>query len=559
MLALAGGLALACVMFWPLPLHLDSQIPRELADPLLQAWQVAWGGHALAHQPLDYFQANIFYPQANSLAFSDALIGYAPAGLIGNGVHAAVARYNLLFLFAYGLAFAGTYLLARELGLARWAAVLAGLAFAFAPWRLEQDNHLHVLSSGGIPLSLACLLRGWRQRRAGLVFLGFVVAAWQVSIGFTLGLPFLYLLALGVAGVAVIWVRRGRPALDRRLVAAVVAGGLVLVAVSGTLATPYLQVLEDHPESKRTLDDLRKYSPPMSAFAVAPAENLGWGPITAPLRDRFTVANEKTLFPGLAILALALAGVAFAPWSRRVRLGLAAGVVVVAVFSLGVRFLGGHVTYRLLYEYAPGWEGIRTPGRLNTLTSLGLALLAGGGASAVAARVRGRRLAAALPALLCLAVLVEGSGFAVGKEGRGALAGPIAKTVPDPPPGQVGLGGPRLHLPVRTYLRSFPYMLWTTDDFAPIVNGISGFPPRFLDRLSRRVEGFPSRASVDYLRGIGVRYVVLHPDDVARTPWRNWRRRPVRGLGVRRRQTGGVVVYDLGRRSKSQTRLPPLE
>ena len=268
------------------------------------------------------------------------------------------------------------------------------------------------------------------------------------------------------------------------------------------------------------------------------------------MRDRFTVANEKTLFPGLAILALALAGVAFAPWSRRVRLGLAAGVVVVAVFSLGVRFLGGHVTYRLLYEYAPGWEGIRTPGRLNTLTSLGLALLAGGGASAVAARVRGRRLAAALPALLCLAVLVEGSGFAVGKEGRGALAGPIAKTVPDPPPGQVGLGGPRLHLPVRTYLRSFPYMLWTTDDFAPIVNGISGFPPRFLDRLSRRVEGFPSRASVDYLRGIGVRYVVLHPDDVARTPWRNWRRRPVRGLGVRRRQTGGVVVYDLGRRSK---------
>ena len=133
---------MAAAAFWPLPVELDTHVAKEIADPLLQAWQVAWGGHALTSQPLDYFQANTFFPLDNSLAFSDALVGYSPTGLVGDGVPAAIARYNVLFLLAYGLAGAGGYLLARELGLEPAAAAVAGAAFAYAPWRLEQSAHL---------------------------------------------------------------------------------------------------------------------------------------------------------------------------------------------------------------------------------------------------------------------------------------------------------------------------------------------------------------------------------------------------------------------------------
>src|SRR3954451_24945450 len=182
----AVGLALA--MHWPLPLHIGRDVSRDLGDPLPQAWQGAWGGHALVHQPLDFFQANVFWPLKNSLAFSDALAGYAPAGLIGSGAHAAIVRYDLLFLFAYALAFFGAWLLARELGAGRVGAFVAGAAFAYAPWRLEQDGHLHVLSSGGIPLALALLVRGYRLERPWTVLAGWLVAAWQVSLGLTLGL-----------------------------------------------------------------------------------------------------------------------------------------------------------------------------------------------------------------------------------------------------------------------------------------------------------------------------------------------------------------------------------
>ena len=174
--------------------HLGTDIPLDLGDPLPQSWQVAWDGHALATQPLDFFQSNQFWPLRDSLAFSDALIGYTPAGLIGSGPHAAVVRYDLLFLFAFALAFLGAYLLARELGAPPWAAAVAGAAFACAPWRLEQGGHLHVLSSGGIPLTLFLLLRGWRRERAGLIVGGFAVASWQMALGFSLGLQLGYLL-----------------------------------------------------------------------------------------------------------------------------------------------------------------------------------------------------------------------------------------------------------------------------------------------------------------------------------------------------------------------------
>src|SRR5215216_8172739 len=194
--AAIGACVLAIVMTWPLVLHLGAIVPRDIGDPLAEAWQPAWGGHAVLNQPLHFFDANRFWPIKDSLAFGDALIGYAPTGLIGNGPHAALVRYDLLFLFAYAFAVFGGYLLARELGLGPAGAAVAGAAFAFAPFRLEQDRHMQVISSGGIPIAIAIALRGYRLRSAWWVFAGFAVAAWQFSIGPTLGLPFTYLLCL---------------------------------------------------------------------------------------------------------------------------------------------------------------------------------------------------------------------------------------------------------------------------------------------------------------------------------------------------------------------------
>src|SRR5215212_1824384 len=264
--AAALAVLLALVMHWPLPLHIGADVPKDLGDPLPQAWQIAWGGHALQHQPGDYWQSNMYWPLDNSLAFSDALAGYAPFGLIGEGFEAAIARYDLLFLFAYALAFLGAYLLARELGLGRVASAVAGVAFAYAPWRLEQDGHMHVVSSGGIPLALFLLVRGYRRSSTWTVLAGWLVATWQLALGFTLGLMLAYLLAaLGV--VLVLSWRRRRP--RRGVVIASVAGAAVFGAMGLLLAQPYQAVREDHPESERTAETVAAFSGGPEMFLAA--------------------------------------------------------------------------------------------------------------------------------------------------------------------------------------------------------------------------------------------------------------------------------------------------
>jgi hypothetical protein len=336
------GVALAIVMFWPLALHLDRDVPRDLGDSLLTAYLIGWNGHAFVHQPFEWWQTNAFWPNQDSLAFSDAFIGYTPVALLGTGFRPAIWHYNVLFLFAYALAFAGAYLLARELGLGRPAAAVAGAAFAYSPWRWDQSSHLAVLSSGGIPLCLMLLLRGYRRERPHAVLGGWLVAAWQVSIGVALGLQLLYLLAILAAVAFLFWWRAGRARPKRPLVLATTAGLAVLAIVSVVVARPYLRVADDYPESHRTLGMVEYYSPPLRAFFSAPADNLVWGEITGGAREHLRAPAEQTLFPGALVLALALFGLFSEVWPRRLRIGLAAAIAMAAIFSMGLAFLDGN-------------------------------------------------------------------------------------------------------------------------------------------------------------------------------------------------------------------------
>lgn len=571
LLAIAAAL-LAVVMHWPLVLHLGSDVPRDLGDPLSQAWQVAWVGHALAHQPLRFFDANQFWPLPDSLAFSDALVGYAPAGLIGDGVSAAIARYDLLFLFAYALAFAGAYLLGRELGLRPLAASLTGAAFAYAPWRLEQDGHLHVLSSGGIPLTVFLLLRGYRSRRPALVLAGWLVAAWQLAIGFSTGILLAYLLlGLGVLAGVAWWRRRPHPLPDRRLVVATAAGVLAFAAVAVVLARPYLRVLDDHPEARRSASDVAGFSGPVWEFLVAPEANLVWGRATSGLRTQLEFVPEQTLFPGLAILVLAVAGLGACALGRRLRIGLGIAGLALAAMALGFPDSGARwlTPYWYLYHFAPGFSAIRVPGRMLVLLTLVLALLAGagaqralawaerGGRSRAAPTGRGlgaqagstrRRLAGTGPratlllgVTLIAAVLVEGSGFDL--EGL-SVRGPTHQTAPSAPVGLAAAPPPLLQLPAQADDNRH-YLLWSTAGFGDMVNGRSSFVPRQFAEVTRRAAGFPSAASVAYLRRLGVRTVVLHRRRLRGTSWAAWASRPVGALGLGRQVGRVLVLYDL--------------
>jgi hypothetical protein len=575
--AILAGVALAVLVTWPLVLHMSSRISPDLGDPVRTAWQVAYVGHALLHDPLHLFNANAFYPHPLSLAFSDSLLGYGPAAFFGSGTVAALVRYNLLFLFAWSLCFVGGYLLARELGLRKLGAGAAAAAFAYAPYRVTEAGHLHVISSGGIALALFLLLRGYRRSSRVLVIAGWLVSAWQISLGFTLGLQFAYLMAVLAVLAAVYWWRAGRPPLPRSLVVITCIGMLVVGAVTVYQARPYLKISHDYPTAKRTIREVKNYSSGPAAWLSASSENRVWGSLTSGAREHVHSKNEDVFFPGGLILLLAVIGLAAPFYTRRLRIGLALGVVLCAVFALGLGLTGAGYPYRLLYDYAPGWDGVRVPGRVFTLATLLLALLAGAGAQLLAGKLGGllsrravrsaatgaradgqtdgsRSRLASVSAVVGVALVIGIVG-----EGAGHMAHPL---VPQPARAEVGLPGPLLDLPTDGALdRVWQY--FSTNGFYKIPIGNSTFDMPSVDDLRGGMKNFPDRASVEKLRYYGIRTVVLHtvlprelppehgaviaepPNPVAAAA------KPVAGLGVARRRVGSIVIYEIAAGPKS--------
>ena len=534
-------------------LHPTTTLPQDTFDPSLTSYLIAWVGHALLTDPGSLWHPNAFFPAPYALAYSDPLLGYAPAALFGTGPTAAVLRYNILFVLALALVLVGGYALARQVGLARVGAAVTAVAIAMAPWRLAQAGHLHVLSIGGMLLALAMLARGHgvrftpgkdrRRVRPWWAAGGWLVATWQLSLGFATGLVFMYvLLGAFLIGLLVLAIRGWSPRPPLPLVIADAGGGALFAGVAVLLAQPYLKVLELYPYARRDVAWIELYSPPWRGLLTAPAESAVWGDLHATARAELSVPAEMALLPGFALIALAMAGLFFSVLKIRVRIALAVGVAVTAVLALGTQGPGGgRFGYLVLLDTVPGFEGVRTPGRLILWTTIGLALLAGGGVAALAVRAKEAAQARGLPRPVPTARLALLIPMAlVLAEGIGTTA---HVPVPTAPAALAGVPAPYLVLP--TDMGDAHVMLWSTDRFAPVVNGESGVQPAELGRVREEVRTFPDAASVAYLRDLGVRTVVVPNALAAGTPLAQAATMSIAGLPLRREVAEDAVLFHL--------------
>ena len=160
--AAAAYLALAIVTTWPLIRGLGRDVPADLGDPVFVMWALAWDCQqllAILHGDFarlaTFFDANIFHPLPLTLAYSEHFIAQAiqilPVwALTGN----PILCYNLLYLATFVLSGLGAYLFVREISGNPRAAFVAGVIFAFAPYRFPQSSHLQVLSSQWMPFAL---------------------------------------------------------------------------------------------------------------------------------------------------------------------------------------------------------------------------------------------------------------------------------------------------------------------------------------------------------------------------------------------------------------------
>jgi hypothetical protein len=557
-LAILGGLLFAVVLTWPTLRDPKTTIPGDIGDPTLFAWQVAWGGHSLRTDPLSIWDSNTYYPSENSLAFTDTLLGYAPFGLIGSGMDAAMVRYNLLYVLLHAIAFIGAYFLTRQLGAHPIGAAVAGVAWAFAPWRLAHAGHMNVISTGGIALSLAMIARGhgWSLRYGhrperhspGWAIAGWAVAAWQITLGLAIGLVFAYVvIAICVVAAAFYgwswWRRRVRPAFSARLLASDVAGAVLFGAATLYMGLHYTKVVEDHPQAARSLDWTRMFSPEWRALFIAPTESWLWGDRHAAAREQYVpFPAEMALYPGAVLIILAAMGLFFSVFRIRHRVLLALGAVTASLLALGSTLGGdGEPGYLTLSRVLPGWDALRTPGRLMIWISLFLAILAAGAITAlVAAVARPTENARSVPRLLVhVALLVPLALVTV--EGVNRTPHP---EVPPYPAAMRGAPEPMLVLPSEGVLE-MPIMLWTTNGYPRISNGIVTWVPTTQEQIRSVSTAFPDQASVDYLRQMGIRAVLVVRGWLPGTRWEAVPDRPVDGLGITREEIDGNILYRL--------------
>src|SRR3954471_7317090 len=134
---------LAIAHTWPLALHPGRYSLNYNADTQLNEWILAWIAHQLPRAPLHLFEANIFYPAHDALAFSEPLIVPALMGapLAWAGA-SPVLVHNLVLMAGFALtAFAATLLVDAWTG-SLLAGLLAGSMFAFNTHTLSRTAHV---------------------------------------------------------------------------------------------------------------------------------------------------------------------------------------------------------------------------------------------------------------------------------------------------------------------------------------------------------------------------------------------------------------------------------
>lgn len=293
-------LALTIVMTWPLAAGLTRDIPGDFGDPLFSTWAMAW---AATHLGRGWWSANIFAPHPLALAYSEHFL---PQGLQALPVFAATHNpllgYNLVFLSTFVVSGLGMFLLGREVTGSRAAGFVAGLAFAFSPFRIASMPHLQVLSSAWMPLVLYGLRRHFVSGRTRP--LAGAAVAWLLQ-NLSCGYYLLFFSPIVLIYIAWEMTTRGLWTNRRTLVRIGVACAAVFTATIPFLL-PYLE-LRRLGFNPRSLTETKKFSADVYAYFTADPNLRLWGPIASAWQEA-----EGVLFPGLTIVILAAIGVASA-------------------------------------------------------------------------------------------------------------------------------------------------------------------------------------------------------------------------------------------------------
>ena len=274
--------------------HLGSAIANDPGDPLLTAAILKWNA---THVPLTdaWYQFPIFYPTRDTLTFSEHLLGLSVVAspiywLTGN----LVITYNVVLLLTFPLCAMAMYALVYRLTGSAAGAFVAGLAFAFAPYRISQLPHIQMLATFWAPLALLGLHAYVETGRPRWLVL--YAASWVLqgaSNGYAL-VMFSFLVGLWMLWFVI---------LSRKWRALAMIGLATVVAVLPLAPVLYRYTsVHSHFGFVRGYWEIRGFSADIAGVLCAPELLTFWGWV------RVKCGPEGELFPGVALMLLSILG-----------------------------------------------------------------------------------------------------------------------------------------------------------------------------------------------------------------------------------------------------------
>jgi hypothetical protein len=464
---------------------------NDAPDYVLHEWIMAWVPHQLVADPLHLFDANIFYPDRYTLAYSDHLILQSLLGapLAWSGA-SPVLVHNIVLMAGFALTGWATALVVAAWTGSRTAGVLSGSLLAFNSFtltRLAQMQDLHLEFFAPALFALDRFIGTARTRDA------LQLAGWFVLQALTGTYVMLFtaisLVVAALARASEFTGRRFAPLAANALLAAAAA-----TAVLMPVLIPYV-IVSREAGLTRSLQETATYAAEWTDYLAAAGRlHFAWW------SHRFFAGDA--LFPGVAALLLVavavLRGVAFT--DRRARMVLAIGVAALAL-SFGPSF----PLYTWLYRVFPPLTMIRGIVRFGQIVLAATAILAGFGLAALIARFPGRAMFGAA-VLLVVAANVEALRAPIGYtryEGISKLYDVLKTTADD----TVVVSFP--FYPTASFHFNTTLMLGSTRFWKPMVNGYSGFKPPSLYTNVEALSGFPDERSMARLKELGVTHVVV--------------------------------------------------
>jgi hypothetical protein len=487
---------LAVVHTWPLATAPGVLSRNDNGDAQLNEWIIAWVAHQLPRDPAHLFQANIFYPAKDVLAFSEPLIVpaliAAPALWLGASPVLAInllmlAGFALTGLSAYGLAWAWT----RD----RLAALVAGSLFAFNAHTLTRLAHVQAVHAYGLPLALLLTDRLISAPRlATALGLGACMAMMAYTSGYFAVFASVMVAVVVAAGIGRWWRQAARVAVMLAIAA------LTAAALAVPLLIPYRRVATEQ-HMVRPIAEVALYSATVDGYLAAPGRvhisTWSAGAFSRPV-DAF--------FPGVVAIVLCVVALWYGVRGRHRHhvITLTAIGAIGFLLSLGLKT----PLYEGLYAIFPPMQGVRAAARFGTLFLLAVSLMA---ALGLANLRRARPETKAMVWCAVAAVIVVNIEAFRAPFGYRRWDGiPKVYDVLAREPGPVVLAEMPFY-PARAVFENAEYVLNSTAHWRPLMNGYSGYTPPTYVEAAAVMSQFPEPQAFEPMKAAGVTHVTVHP------------------------------------------------